>query len=60
MFVMYLEDGHYGSGEVVKICSGCFSIKIKPVMKNKMAVRLTKMFTQCHVRLSKLELNLEL
>lgn len=41
MFGMYLEDGHYGGREVVKICSGCFGIKTKPVMRKKKAVRIT-------------------
>lgn len=42
MFDIYLEDGHYGSREVVKICSGCFVLKIKPVIRMKMALSLTK------------------
>lgn len=42
MFGTYLEDSHYGTRKVVKICSGCFGFKIKPVVENEMAISLTK------------------
>lgn len=42
MFVLYLEDGHYGGGEVVKICSGCFFVKIKSVMRKQIIVKSYK------------------
>lgn len=41
MFGTYLEDGHYGRREVVKICSRCFGLKIKPDVRKKMPVSLT-------------------
>lgn len=37
IFGIYLKDGHYGGREVVKIGSGCFVIKIKPVVRKKKA-----------------------